>query len=393
MSDDNFEFARLLSNSGGELDQQDEIDEVDQHFDNVLKSIQEAFELGIGPVMILQGSSGSYFLRDKNENIVGVFKPKDEEPYGANNPKWIKWIHRVICPCLFGRSCLIPNVGYLSEAGACLVDRKLGLGIVPTTKIVKLSHPNFHYRRTFMSFFRKEKYPKKRGSLQLFVRGYGDAQVVLPKIPTDNVQVQTRLTYLFQKLVILDYITRNTDRGNDNWLLKISNISLDDVLDNVESSGHINRKDAVNFLRIEVAAIDNGLSFPIKHPDNWRTYPYYWGYLEQAKIPFTNEIVQEFLPKLKDGSFAFELIKDLYRLFKQDEPFSKSLFKKQASVVRGQIFNLTKALEHRLTPYELLEQPLCIIKMEQKFVPTISPQNTDEDDVEFLNRGPCFSWC
>ncbi len=25
---------------------------------------------------------------------------------------------------------------------------------------------------------------------------------------------------LFEKLVVLDYIIRNTDRGNDNWLIK-----------------------------------------------------------------------------------------------------------------------------------------------------------------------------
>ena len=31
--------------------------------------------------------------------------------------------------------------------------------------------------------------------------------------------------------------------------------------------------------KIEIAAIDNGLSFPFKHPDNWRTCPFYWGWL------------------------------------------------------------------------------------------------------------------
>ena len=29
------------------------------------------------------------------------------------------------------RSCLVPNQGYLSEAGASLVDRKLNLNVVP----------------------------------------------------------------------------------------------------------------------------------------------------------------------------------------------------------------------------------------------------------------------
>lgn len=68
------------------------------------------------------------------ENI-SVFKPKDEEPYGALNPKWTKWMHKICCPCCFGRSCLVPNQGYLSEAGASIVDERLGLNIVPKTKV------------------------------------------------------------------------------------------------------------------------------------------------------------------------------------------------------------------------------------------------------------------
>lgn len=65
-----------------------------------------------------------------------MFKPKDEEPYGQLNPKWAKWFHKMCCPCCFGRGCIVPNQGYLSEAGASLVDEKLGLDIVPKTKVV-----------------------------------------------------------------------------------------------------------------------------------------------------------------------------------------------------------------------------------------------------------------
>ena len=72
-----------------------------------------------------------YYLQKK----IGVFKPKDEEPYGHLNPKWTKWCHKICCPCCFGRNCLIPNQGYLSEAGASLVDGKLGLHVVPKTKV------------------------------------------------------------------------------------------------------------------------------------------------------------------------------------------------------------------------------------------------------------------
>ncbi len=35
---------------------------------------------------------------------------------------------------------------------------------------------------------------------------------------------------------------------------------------------------------VELAAIDNGLSFPFKHPDSWRTYPYHWAWLPYAKV-------------------------------------------------------------------------------------------------------------
>ena len=32
--------------------------------------------------------------------------------------------------------------------------------------------------------------------------------------------VKKQFQFQFEKLVILDYIIRNTDRGNDNWLIK-----------------------------------------------------------------------------------------------------------------------------------------------------------------------------
>lgn len=46
---------------------------------------------------------------------------------------------QLCCPCCFGRGCLLPNQGYLSEAAASLVDTKLGLGVVPRTKVKAVS--------------------------------------------------------------------------------------------------------------------------------------------------------------------------------------------------------------------------------------------------------------
>jgi phosphatidylinositol 4-kinase type 2 len=73
-------------------------------FEVIVDSVRVAIEQGVHPRMITQGSSGSYFAQNLDGKVVGVFKPKDEEPYAAGNPKWNKWIHRNLFPCCFGRA-------------------------------------------------------------------------------------------------------------------------------------------------------------------------------------------------------------------------------------------------------------------------------------------------
>lgn len=73
-------------------------------FETIVESVRAAIRQEVHPSMISQGSSGSYFARNPDGKIVGVFKPKDEEPYAAGNPKWNKWIHRNLFPCCFGRA-------------------------------------------------------------------------------------------------------------------------------------------------------------------------------------------------------------------------------------------------------------------------------------------------
>ncbi|MGG6495821.1 UNVERIFIED_CONTAM: phosphatidylinositol 4-kinase, partial [Bacteroidetes bacterium 56_B9] len=87
-------------------------------FDDLVESVRTAIELGLHPKLIAQGSSGSYFARNSGGQTIGVFKPKDEEPYAGKNPKWTKWIHRNLFPFAFGRAMLIPNLSYVSEAAA-----------------------------------------------------------------------------------------------------------------------------------------------------------------------------------------------------------------------------------------------------------------------------------
>lgn len=69
-------------------------------------------------------------MRDINYQTIAVFKPKDEEPFAPQNPKWPKYFQRMLCFCCFGRACLIPNNGYLSETGASLIDEKLQVQLI-----------------------------------------------------------------------------------------------------------------------------------------------------------------------------------------------------------------------------------------------------------------------
>ena len=66
----------------------------DQQFSELVSQAEAAIEAGVYPTRIYQGSSGSYFVKNPEGKTIGVFKPKDEEPYGRLNPKWTKFWHR-----------------------------------------------------------------------------------------------------------------------------------------------------------------------------------------------------------------------------------------------------------------------------------------------------------
>ncbi|XP_053778325.1 phosphatidylinositol 4-kinase type 2-beta isoform X2 [Desmodus rotundus] len=328
----------------------------DPVFADVILKAEQAIEFGVFPERISQGSSGSYFVKDPKRKIIGVFKPKSEEPYGQLNPKWTKYVHKVCCPCCFGRGCLVPNQGYLSEAAASLVDEKLHLGIVPKTRVVWLVSETFNYSAIDRAKARGKKYalekvpkvgrkfhriglPPKIGSFQLFVESYKEAEFWLRKFEADPLPENIRKQFQsqFERLVILDYIIRNTDRGNDNWLIRY------------EKQKHGTETKEADWIDkeslIQVAAIDNGLAFPFKHPDEWRAYPFHWAWLPQAKVPFSEETRNLILPYISDMNFVQDLCEDLYELFK--------------------ILNLTQALRDGKSPVQLVQMPCVIVEQSQ----------------------------
>jgi len=278
-------------------------------------------------------------------------------------------------------SSLIPNLSYISEAAACVLDRQLRAFLVPHTEVVWVSSKSFHYdywdRRAF--YRRKKPLPPKVGSFQAFLQGYegrclihgpslcslvvelsADANIFFRKHPwpdsmssgfrtdtaprrgpwsytcvpsgTDDAEdapdrpsistpsddpqnrrfvwtdaVQQQFREELEKLVILDYIMRNTDRGLDNWMIKIEWENPTTPLSNgtprrsaipLRMAGDISssspRPESPGYQlsesmvatsrattpmdgavpRLRIGAIDNSLAFPWKHPDQWRSFPF-----------------------------------------------------------------------------------------------------------------------
>ena len=100
-------------------------------------------------------------------------------------------------------------------------------------------------------------------------------------------QTSKEFQFEFEKLVVLDYMIRNTDRNNDNWLVRqIEKKSGEEAEDGEPSENDKERsEDSIKKSEVDevltwnnveiqnlikIAAIDNGLAFPFKHPDEWR---------------------------------------------------------------------------------------------------------------------------
>ncbi|EJD03291.1 uncharacterized protein FOMMEDRAFT_156678 [Fomitiporia mediterranea MF3/22] len=484
-------------------------------FDKIVMSVQKAISEGIHPKMISKGSSGSYFARAKVDGriqTVAVFKPKDEEPYGRLNPKTTKWLHRQfrwIIP--FGRACLIPNLSYISEAAASLLDDRLNLNIVPKTQLVSFSSPAFFYDWLDRNAAKKGKpLPDKIGSMQCFMHGYQDSSDFLRKHPwpgrsiRDTFDDSTHRTGRFgkrflsalkvvcgktgaeeetndlydfdeervlydvseddgsshpfywsatlqqsfreelEKLVILDYIMHNTDRGADNYMIKYCEGEHEKSLVDVAPSRHNSvqmpmmgelRKEGListppmpsmgmpsggssssTFLptppqpsrtpsytqqqqaqaqaqsppytrspHIHIAAIDNSLAFPHEHPRGWRSYTYGWLYLPVSLIgqPFSQKTRDHFLPMLTSKSWWEETTFLLRKVFAVDPDFNRKMFQRQLAVVKGQAYNVVQSLKHDDEgPLELTRRQKVLVWDDEVEV------KTADDAITELLAGP-----
>ncbi|SCZ87958.1 BZ3500_MvSof-1268-A1-R1_Chr2-1g04091 [Microbotryum saponariae] len=460
----------------------------DEAFNELVDQVREAISLNVQPRLNSKGSSGSYFAKDKHSHTLAIFKPKDEEPYGNLNPKLTKWLHRNFFSRIipFGRACLIPQLSYLSESAASLMDRRLETHIVPPTQVVPLSSPAFFYDWIDRERAQRQRQPvplpDKPGSFQVFLKGFKDASDFLREFPLpgrpesqtmdrrsyrkgrgnllgplrclcgrvgadvddddeededgegephrllDSEAPSRRGTFGFlsggasttpddetgfkwteemlesfreelEKLVILDFIIRNTDRGLDNFMIKpclcaeegreerswgkkqegmlgvhgsrtkamaptteppSAQPPMTEINARNRRKSHVANQGGTASLseseteaaatvtrpHLHIAAIDNSLAFPHMHPLGFRTYTYGWLYLPLTLIgqPFTTKTRRHFLPLLTDPEWWAETTLALRNEFAKDGEFREDMFRKQMAVMKGQAYNVVLSL-------------------------------------------------
>ena len=151
---------------------QDELD--------ALRETQQAIYDGKLPQKTKKGTSGTYMLKNTSGQLIGVFKPGEEETYGPRNPRMSKRFQRAFAPCTYKRKGLLKNAGYLCEVAASKVDKIYELYLVPNTFLVNISCSVFYWNCSERRKYKNcSKYPTKIGSYQVFVHGFIDASKIM----------------------------------------------------------------------------------------------------------------------------------------------------------------------------------------------------------------------
>lgn len=291
----------------------------------IIEKVSHGFAKGLNPQLIEDGTSGTYKLKEAtNNDVIGIFKPLDEEPFTPNNQKGYQ--------SNFGsqsfRKGIFSGEATIREVAAYLLDivevqdkknkkYKKNYFDVPPTTFTEVSHPSFNKNNIelftldsnareemwemvekFLNdsimaeklykknehFLKSQQYnfiPKKYGSLQKFVESYGIAS------DYSNTLFSVEEAH---KIIILDLRILNCDRNDENILL---------VKEKEKNKG----KKKPYFTLIP---IDHALSFPscLQIMD----YELCWTTWEQAEVPFSK--------KEKDYIEGINILEDMRRLNK-----------------------------------------------------------------------------
>jgi len=137
---------------------------------------------------------------------------------------------------------------------------------------------------------------------------------------------------------------------------------------------------------MHIAAIDNSLAFPHRHPVGWRNYTYGWLFLPVSLIgqPFSESTRNHFLPLLTSPEWWAQTTLELRQLFALDPDFKESMFEKQMAVMKGQAFNVVASLRHEA------DGPLEMCRRTKRLVHTELKEVRDDDATREKLRAACL---
>ena len=205
-----------------------------------------ALKLGVKPQKNKKGVNGSIIYYDISHKPLGIFKQEQ------TIESWSEWMKTLLLHFLGFRrqNDLCRHEQAHAEIAASIADEVFSIGLVPLTRKVELEG--------------------KKGSFMLWQQNVKDAASFnFSRKPTE------KELYLFQLMVVYDFLFGNLDRHSENWLVR-------------ENKGTT---------QIEtIAMIDNGNSFPEELPHSIFDYPgfqhmYEWKSHPWAKYSFQEKIL------------------------------------------------------------------------------------------------------
>jgi hypothetical protein len=194
------------------------------------------------PKLVAEGEGGTYFVHDSTGAAIGVFKPTDEDPQAANNPKRKNVDDDDDGEKNRTRQSIPANETAVREAAAYALDR--GYAGVPPTFLVEARHASFGDE-------------PKLGSLQQFASNECASWDVGPAaFSVADVH----------RIGMFDIRTFNTDRHGGNLLCRKA----------AQPQGKV---------QYDLVPIDHAYCFPTALGEaNWE-----WLYWPQAKVPFSDD--------------------------------------------------------------------------------------------------------
>jgi len=201
-----------------------------------IEETQSGLDSGVEPKLASSGLGGTYFLRNKKRQIVGVFKPEDEEAYCPNNPRGLAG--RMGGPGV--RNGLLSGEANVREVAAYLLDHDK-FANVPATVRVEVSHPTFGKKPKVGSFQEFKPHDEEAGDMSASLFSVEDAH----------------------RIAIMDIRLLNRDRNDENLLVK---------------------KSPEN--RFELIPIDHGCSLPDSLEVDWHDWA--WLSWPQTKKPLSS---------------------------------------------------------------------------------------------------------